>query len=118
MRRRIFRLYGELKFLEAGVAGASGGALSEHLDRLEERANRMHVPIAFAHLLYTLKVHISLVRQRAARAAVCVAPPRAISMLKAYAKWLEALYAPVISNSSFTIWICGQLSQVLLDRPR
>jgi len=66
MRRRIFRLYGELKFLEAGVgvAGASSGALSEQLDRLEERANRLHVPVAFAHLLYTLKVHISLVRQR------------------------------------------------------
>ena len=49
--------------VEAGDA-ASSGALSEQLDRLEERANRLHVPVAFAHLLYTLKVHISLVRQR------------------------------------------------------
>ncbi len=49
MRRRIFRLYGELKFLEVEIARASGerpGHLAEQLDRLEERANRMRVPIA------------------------------------------------------------------------
>jgi hypothetical protein len=68
MRRRIFRLYGELKFLEAELAsGATGGstsAVAERLDQLEQRADRLHVPVAFAHMLYTLKVHIGLVRQR------------------------------------------------------
>jgi hypothetical protein len=68
MRRRIYRLYGELKFLEAelasGATGGSASALAERLDRLEQRADRLHVPVAFADMLYTLKVHIGLVRQR------------------------------------------------------
>ena len=66
MRRRIFRLYDELKFLEADYSDSTTGdraALVERLDDLEERANRIRVPIAFAHMLYTLKLHISLVRQ-------------------------------------------------------
>ena len=66
MRRRIFRLYGELKFLEADCSAATAqerAVIVERLDNLEERANRMRVPIAFAHMLYTLKLHISLVRQ-------------------------------------------------------
>jgi hypothetical protein len=68
MRRRIFRLYGELKFLEAeleaGVRGAAEDTWTKRLDELEERVDRMRVPSAFAHMLYTLKVHIGLVRQR------------------------------------------------------
>src|SRR5215472_15628840 len=68
MRRRIFRLYGELKFLEAEFerdpSAATVGGLSEQLRQLEERAGRMHVPVSFAHLLYTLKQHINLVRIR------------------------------------------------------
>jgi TRAP-type uncharacterized transport system substrate-binding protein len=31
---------------------------------LEERVNQMRVPSAFAHMLYTLKIHIGLVRER------------------------------------------------------
>src|SRR5262249_22695057 len=68
-RRRTFRLSGELKFLEAelssGATGASTSALAERLDRLEQHADRIHVPVGFVHMLYTLKAHIDLVRQRA-----------------------------------------------------
>lgn len=67
MRRRILRLYGELKFLEAEIESDSPtdtAAVSEQLDRLEHRADRMHVPITFSQMLYTLKQHIGLVRQR------------------------------------------------------
>jgi TRAP-type uncharacterized transport system substrate-binding protein len=67
MRRRIFRLYGELKFLEAQLATGNPDErtiLIEQLDDLETRANRIRVPIAFSHMLYTLKHHISLVQQR------------------------------------------------------
>jgi TRAP-type uncharacterized transport system substrate-binding protein len=68
VHRGIFRLYSELKFLEAelevGVSDTTAGALSERLDRLEERADHLRVPIAHMHMLYTLKHHISLVRQR------------------------------------------------------
>lgn len=68
MRRRIFRLYGELKFLESELdaPGAADAArdIATRLDQLEARANHMRVPTAFAHMLYTLKLHIGLVRQR------------------------------------------------------
>src|SRR3954466_701777 len=77
MRRRIFSLYGELKFLEADLQlrgpKASADDLQSSLDKLESKANHMRVPVTFAHLLYTLRVHISLVRnelsQRARSAA-------------------------------------------------
>ncbi len=68
MRRRIFRLYGELKFLEAQLGVGAGGDtardVSARLDDLEQRANHMRVPTTFAHMLYTLKVHIGLVKAR------------------------------------------------------
>jgi len=68
MRRRIFHLYGELKFLEAEIdaAGArhAGPELHARLEQLEQRANHMHVPQAFAHMVYTLRLHIGIVRKR------------------------------------------------------
>ena len=66
--RRIFRLYRELKVMEAELefdtSAAAVHAFSERLDRLEERADHVPVPTAFTDVLYTLKDHISLVRQR------------------------------------------------------
>ena len=66
MRRRIFNLYGELKFLEADLEARAPGApvedLRESLEKLELRANHLRVPVAFAHMLYTLRDHIGLVR--------------------------------------------------------
>jgi len=67
MRRRILRLYGELKFLEAQLEldpSVDPNSLVNQLDRLENRADRMRVPITFSQMLYTLKQHIGLVRQR------------------------------------------------------
>jgi hypothetical protein len=67
MRRRIFRLYGELKTieLESEARGASAtGAMLAQLERLEERADHLHVPRSFATILYTLRVHIGMVRTR------------------------------------------------------
>ncbi len=67
MRRRILRLYGELKFLEAELeidSSIDPKSVADQLDRLEHRADRMHVPITFRQMLYTLKQHIALVRQR------------------------------------------------------
>lgn len=66
MRRRIFRLYGELKFLEDELErpGSDGAELRKRLDRLEDRANHIKVPVAFRHLQYTLRDHIGLARQR------------------------------------------------------
>jgi TRAP-type uncharacterized transport system substrate-binding protein len=71
MRRRIFRLYGELKFIEAELeAGsiATRDAVLARLDRLEQRANHLWVPAAFAPFLYQLRNHIDLVRAQQLRA--------------------------------------------------
>ena len=67
MQYRIYRLYGELKLLEMEFDGGSSGpghALDERLGQLERRADRMRVPLRFAPLLYNLKMHIGLVRER------------------------------------------------------
>ena len=68
VRRRVFTLYGELKFIEAEIevrtSAADATDLLERLQRLENRANHLRVPTAFTHFLYTLRVHINLVRSR------------------------------------------------------
>jgi TRAP transporter TAXI family solute receptor len=67
MRRRIFRLYGELKLLEIELearGGQASAALQARLDRLEQRADHLYIPPAFAHFLYQLRNHIGLVRER------------------------------------------------------
>jgi TRAP transporter TAXI family solute receptor len=66
MRSRIYRWYGELKYLEAEVRkdGDPGRATEwlERLDRIEERATRRRIPLSFANELYTLREHIQLIR--------------------------------------------------------
>jgi len=68
VEHRIFSLYRDLKFLEAewetSAPDTIAGALSERLDQLEERTDHLRVPNAYMHMIYTLKHHISLVRQR------------------------------------------------------
>lgn len=68
IRWRINRLYGELRFLENNLesrsAGQGIGDLNERLDRLEEKASRFRVPLFYANQLYTLRMHITLVRER------------------------------------------------------
>jgi TRAP transporter TAXI family solute receptor len=77
MRSRIYRWYGELKFLEADIHDHfSPARLDDYLadlERIEEQANRRRVPLAFTNELYTLREHIQLVRRtllhRAAKSA-------------------------------------------------
>lgn len=68
MQRRIVRLYGELKLIEADLDdrgdGKEAGDLVGRLDGLERSANQLQVPVLFSATLYTLKHHIGLVRQR------------------------------------------------------
>lgn len=69
MRRRVFRLYRELKLVEdqagsAEVRARGSGDLIARLDRLDERTSHYRVPVAFRPLLYGLRLHIALVRQR------------------------------------------------------
>ena len=50
------------------MAGAlpqsDGRGLIERLDQLEERANRLSLPQPYLPLLYSLKSHISMVREQ------------------------------------------------------
>ena len=63
---RIYRWYGELSMLEKEIKGnydpAHYADYLARLDTMEDRANSHPVPVAYAHLLYTLREHIGLVR--------------------------------------------------------
>jgi TRAP transporter TAXI family solute receptor len=66
MRHKITRLYGELRFLEEELEAGGGkdavGRIATELEQLEQQANRLKVPIAYASMLYALRHHIDLVR--------------------------------------------------------
>ena len=66
MRRRVFQLYGELKLIEADLEAHPDDAVSlqRRLDHLEERADHLRVPLAFAQILYQVRSHIDLARAR------------------------------------------------------
>ena len=66
VRSRIYRRYGELKFLENEVnenpAAHNRAEWLEMLDRIETDASRIRTPLTFSDMLYTLRMHIDLVR--------------------------------------------------------
>jgi TRAP transporter TAXI family solute receptor len=70
MRARVYRWYGELKFLEMEIgrekphSRAAMDAFIARLDHIEDGATRRKLPLAFSNELYTLREHINLVRQR------------------------------------------------------
>ena len=71
MRRRVFRFYNELKLIEdqLGSRNTQEAAADPvaRLDRLEDRASGFRLPVSFRPLLYALRSHIDLVRQRLGR---------------------------------------------------
>jgi TRAP-type uncharacterized transport system substrate-binding protein len=71
MRQRIYRLYGELRFIEKDLKLPSGRQriddLTERLDRLAEKANRLQVSSTYASMLYFLRDHIVQVREQLKR---------------------------------------------------
>ena len=66
VRSKVFRCYGELKFLEDDLKNhfdpAKLGEYRLRLDDLEEEAVQLHVPLGFTDLVYTLREHVNLVR--------------------------------------------------------
>ena len=66
VRSKVFRCYGELKFLEDDLKNHYDPArLAEYrsrLDALDEEAAELHVPLGFTDLVYTLREHVNLVR--------------------------------------------------------
>src|SRR5215471_12657259 len=68
MRSKVLRMYGELRLLEDEMANARGSGrdmreVITRLDRLEEQANHLRVPVTYASMLYMLRNHIDLVRE-------------------------------------------------------
>jgi len=63
---RIYRWYGELSALEREIKihydPARYAEYLAQIDSMEDRANNRPVPVAYAHLRYTLREHINLVR--------------------------------------------------------
>jgi TRAP transporter TAXI family solute receptor len=71
VRSRVYRWYGELRAVEqaleaAGPEGREGvrDELLHRLDDIEERVNRISIPLAYADELYRLRSHINFVRER------------------------------------------------------
>jgi TRAP-type uncharacterized transport system substrate-binding protein len=68
MRSKVLRMYGELRILEdemanARTTGRDTREMVTRLDHLEEQANRLRMPVAYASMLYMLRNHIDLVRE-------------------------------------------------------
>jgi TRAP-type uncharacterized transport system substrate-binding protein len=66
IRHRIRRLYGELRLLDDQLKAAAGtddvSRVNAALEHLEEQANGLKVPVAYANQLYDLRQHIGVVR--------------------------------------------------------
>lgn len=66
VRSKVFRCYGELKFLEDDLKHHfDPSRLDDYrnrLDALDEEASQLHVPLGFTDLVYTLREHVNLVR--------------------------------------------------------
>ncbi|HXE38918.1 MAG TPA: TAXI family TRAP transporter solute-binding subunit [Azonexus sp.] len=66
VRSKVFRCYGELKFLEDDLKNHFEAAkLADYrnrLDAIDEEASQLHVPLGFTDLVYTLREHINLVQ--------------------------------------------------------
>jgi hypothetical protein len=73
MRSKIMPLYDELRSIEremeAQGSGHAADAIVARLDQLDQRANRLRLPTAYASAVYTLRSYIDLVRQRLAMSA-------------------------------------------------
>ena len=68
MRRKTSRFHEELRFLEdaleTGPAAQDTASALMRLDQLEQQANHLRLPTAYASMQYMLRHHIALVRER------------------------------------------------------
>jgi TRAP transporter TAXI family solute receptor len=67
IRLRLYRVYGSLLELERDVLGHGAeerAGLIGRLDAIEQRADALKLPLAFADQFYVLREHIGLVRRR------------------------------------------------------
>jgi hypothetical protein len=70
IRSRVFRWYGQLREIENRLDVESGNAkdLMAELQKLEDRVEKITVPLSHADELYALRNHIHLVRKKLLRA--------------------------------------------------
>ncbi|WP_153111467.1 TAXI family TRAP transporter solute-binding subunit [Propionivibrio limicola] len=68
VRSKVFRCYGELKFLENDLKKnydpARKADYLKQLSCIEDYANSLNIPLAFSDLVYTLREHVNFVRRR------------------------------------------------------
>ncbi len=71
VRSRIYRWYGQLRNAELAVEEASAADRArvceeqmKRLDEIEDKVNRLTIPLSFAEELYGLRSHINFVRKR------------------------------------------------------
>ena len=68
MRRKTARFHEELLLLEdeleAGPAAQDVASAFTRLDQIEQQANHLRLPTAYASMQYMLRHHIALVRER------------------------------------------------------
>lgn len=68
VKSRIYKLYGELRFLELQMRDAplhtDVAKFRRELDAIEDKVNNLRLPVAFSSHLYELRSHIALVRAR------------------------------------------------------
>jgi len=73
VKSRIYRRYGELKFIEAELEAEperlTRAEWHKRVDAVEQDVNHMTMPLTFTDMVYTLRVHIGVVRKAIDRAA-------------------------------------------------
>jgi hypothetical protein len=66
VKSRIYRRYGELKFIEAEVevepAKLTREEWMKRVDAIERDVNHLTMPLTFSDMVYTLRSHIQMVR--------------------------------------------------------
>ena len=66
VRSKVFRCYGELRFLEDDIKHhfdpAKLADYRQRLDAIDDEATLLHIPLGFTDLVYTLREHVNLVR--------------------------------------------------------
>ncbi|MDR2188190.1 MAG: transporter substrate-binding domain-containing protein [Azonexus sp.] len=67
VRAKVFRSYGELRYLEDEIRHnfdpAQASDYRRRLDAIDEAASELNLPLGFSDLIYTLREHVDLVRQ-------------------------------------------------------
>ncbi len=70
VRSRIYRRYGELRYLEEQVDTTFDPGRTEdylrQIDRMEQAVNRSHTPVSYSDLLYNFRLHAGIVREKIA----------------------------------------------------